>query len=190
MANEMKDYDALVKRLMSTTRSVPTRAATVAVNFSKERFRRQNWSDGGEKAWEKRKQPKRGAKQANKRAILVKSGRLMRSIRKISSNADRAIIGTDVPYAQIHNDGGNVKATAQVGAYQKKAYKRRAHTRTRKDSTQSIAAHTVSSHTVKAHRRKMNFTMPQRQFIGVSRTLTGNIEDMITKDITKAIKGS
>lgn len=114
----------------------------------------------------------------------------MRSIRKITANGDKIIIGTDVEYAQIHNDGGRVKVVASIGSYTKKSYRRKAHTRTRKNGrTERIKAQTVGSHTVKAHRRKINFTMPRRQFLGSSTTLTNRIEELITDDLTKAVTG-
>ena len=43
---------------------------------------------------------------ATNRAILVKTGDLRRSIRIVAKTADSVTIGTDLPYAQIHNEGG------------------------------------------------------------------------------------
>lgn len=183
---ELTEYDALVRRVLTVCRSVPTRAATVAVNFTKERFRQQNWFDTSADKWEERKH--KAGTRTDRRHILVKSGRLMRSVRKIMANSDRAIIGSDVPYAQVHNDGGNVKAVAQVGSYRKKDYERKAHTRTRNGRKEQIAAQTIAAHTVKAHRRQVNFKMPQRQFLGTSSALTRRIEDQIDRDINQALQ--
>lgn len=188
MDNELKGYDEAIKRLNKACDQIPTRAATVAVNFVKERFRKQNWLDETAEPWQKRKRKKRETK-TDKRAVLVKSGRLMRSWRKITANATRAIIGTDVPYAQIHNTGGRVKATANIGAYNKRGYRRAAHTRKRNGVTENVKAGDVAAHVVKAHRREVNFVMPRRQFIGQSATLNNRIQDLITSDITKAITG-
>lgn len=41
------------------------------------------------------------------RAILVKSGDLKRSIKVLSKTQDSVTLGSDLPYAQIHNEGGN-----------------------------------------------------------------------------------
>lgn len=186
MDKDLKQFDQAIIRLTKASSLIPTRAATVAVNFVKERFRAQNWLDESPEPWKKRRSRK-GSK-PDRRAVLVKSGRLMRSWRKISANSDRAIIGSDVPYARIHNDGGQVKAVANVGSYTKKSYTRKAHSRTRKGVTEQIKATTINSHTVKAHRREINFTMQKRQFIGNSATLNNRIQEMITNDIEKAIK--
>lgn len=186
MAGELSEYDALVRRMISTARTIPSRAATVAVNFTKARFRAQNWLDQTAEPWEKRKRKKRETR-ADKRNVLVKSGRLLRSIRKLSANSDRAIIGTDVPYAQVHNDGGDVKATYNVSSHQVRSHRRAAHTRERGGRTESVKSQTVAAHNVRAHRRTVNFKMPQRQFLGNSSTMNRDIERMMTTEFNKAI---
>lgn len=179
MDNDIRQYEEAVKRIAKACELIPTRAATVAVNFTKERFRQQNWLDDTPKAWDKRKRKKRETK-ADKRAVLVKSGRLLRSWRKITANSTRAVIGTDVPYARVHNEGGKVQAVAQIGSYNKRGYSRK-----RKGRTENVQAHTV-----KAHRRNINFQMPKRQFVGQSATLNNRINDLINNDLLKAIQGT
>lgn len=186
--DELKNFEAAIKRVNKACETVPTRAATVAVNFTKERFREQNWLDETPEAWKKRKKYGR-SKRSDNRAVLVKSGRLMRSWRKIYANASRAAIGTDVPYAKAHNEGEKIQTVASIGSYQKKAYRRRASTRDRKGRTEKVKAHTVASHQVKAHRRNVNIQLPKRQMVGNSATLNNRIEEMIADVITKAITG-
>jgi phage gpG-like protein len=97
-------------------RRLVNRVGVVAVNFSKERFVKKDWLDGSSRQpWAKRKRKDKGS-------LLVKSGRLKRSIRKISEGDFFVYVGTDVPYAQIHNEGGEVNKITNV----------RSHTRTRK----------------------------------------------------------
>lgn len=93
---------------------LPNLAATIAVQFSKDRFRQQAWVDNNTQPWKRRKNEKRKDKG---RAILVKSGRLKRSIRKIRTTATTAVVGTDVPYASVHNHGfrGVVSGTSKLG---------------------------------------------------------------------------
>jgi phage gpG-like protein len=92
--------------------------------------------------------------------LLLKTGRLKRSIRKISATTDRIIIGTDVPYAQIHNEGGTINTTVTV----------RAHTRTRRGRSENV----------RGHSRRMNLNIPQRQFLGNSQVLQQRIFSHIT----------
>uniref|UniRef100_UPI001F46270F phage virion morphogenesis protein n=2 Tax=Flavobacteriaceae TaxID=49546 RepID=UPI001F46270F len=90
-------------------------------------------------------------------------------IRKISEGKYYVLIGTDVPYAQIHNEGGTIKATARV----------RAHSRTRKGRNQPIK--------VKAHTRQMNAKIPKRQFLGESAVLALRLENHMYDKVTDEI---
>ncbi|MCT4698468.1 phage virion morphogenesis protein [Tenacibaculum haliotis] len=137
-------------------------AGVIAVRFSKDRFRKKNWVDKSQKSWAPRKRKTRGS-------ILVQSGRLKRSIRKISEGKYYVLIGTDVPYAQIHNEGGVIKTTARV----------RAHSRTRKGRSKPIK--------IRAHTRKMNTKIPQRQFLGESAVLIRRLENHLYEQVTNEI---
>jgi phage gpG-like protein len=91
---------------------------------------------------------------------LVQSGALRRSLRtEVNNNV--GVVYTEILYAQIHNEGGPVKYTANV----------RAHTRKGKP--------------VKAHTRTVDYTMPKRQYMGSSQVL----EDKMTEIITERLKG-
>ena len=74
----------------------------IAVNEAKENFRRQGYMDRSLKPWKPRKKRDEG------RAILVKSGALRRSIRRISVSNKRVTIGSKgkpAVYAGVHNAG-------------------------------------------------------------------------------------
>lgn len=89
---------------------------------------------------------------------MVKSGRLRRSIRIIRTGLGYVQVGTDIPYARIHNEGGVIRTTQSVRSYRRKAYTRRW-----KGKRQNVSAAVVGG-----HRRRMNFSIPQRQFMGQS----------------------
>jgi phage gpG-like protein len=155
---ETLEFVKLLDRVTKAVNVLPQRAATLAVNFSKERFRSQNWVDHTTEPWTKRKtRDKRKG-----RAILVDSGRLKNSIRKVVVTNDYAIIGTDVPYAKIHNDGFR--------------------------GTENVRHHRRNGHSVRAHTRRVN--MPRRRFIGSSAVLDRQLQRMMTAEITRAIKGT
>jgi len=171
----MKETLAFTRKLDKLTKlypRLPKIAGVVAVNFSKERFRSQNWLDNTTKPWKSRKRNTKG------RGTLIKSGRLKRSIRLVRTTPNSATIGTDVPYAQIHNEGGRINVTQSVSAHSRKAHSRR-----RKGRKE-----TVKEHTVKAHSRKINFIMPRRQFMGTSAVLDKKIERTLTAEIMRALK--
>lgn len=139
-----------------------------AVNFTKERFVRKNWKNQVGEPWKPRKRPDRGS-------LMVRTGRLKRSIRKISSGTGYVIIGTDVPYAQAHNDGGKSTKTVSV----------RAHTR-RRSKRQSATGSAIIR--VKSHTRKMNLTLPQRKFMGKSRALELRLQLRLKKSVEAQLK--
>ena len=175
--NELNEYVRLLERLNRTYKNFPNKAATLAVNFTKERFNAQNWVDNRTEPWKPRKFNK-GSKRRRARKILVDKARLLRSVRKVSVTKDSAIIGTDVPYAKIHNDGGKYRGNVTVKEHTRKRGRRSS--RTGRYQTGKIK---VSSHT-----RKMRWNMPRRQFIGPSAVLDKRIERMMTADINKVLK--
>ena len=163
----MNELSIKIKKLTKAYDRIPVNAGSVAVRFSKERFRQENWLDRNRKKWAKRKLLK-GSRRRNSRGILTDTGRLRRSIRVLYRSHSKIIIGTDVPYARINNEGGEINVTQNV----------KTHSRKRNGRT----------HKVKAHTRKMNYTMPKRQFIGNSAILNRRLERMIEKEFKKALK--
>ncbi|EKT3957679.1 conserved hypothetical protein [Flavobacterium psychrophilum] len=154
-----------LKKLSKVQNNFINRSAVIAVNFSKERFVQKNWVDKSRQPWEARKRDDRGS-------LMIRTGRLKRSIRKIKIGSNYFIIGTDVPYAQIHNDGGTITKTVTVKAH------KRINTRGRE----------VTESTVQSHSRKMNRTFKKRQFIGESAVLMRRIERQLENDIKEAIQ--
>jgi phage gpG-like protein len=167
------DFLQKLNRLSKLYRKFPELAAIEAVNFSKERFVRKNWVDKSVTAWKARKASPEWHSEAQKRAasrgsLMVKSGRLKRSIRKIKVTRNSVTIGTDVPYAEVHNEGAVINQSISV----------KTHTRKRKGRTE----------TVKAHRRKRKVTIPERRFIGDSAVLLRRIERLIQREINEILK--
>lgn len=146
--------------------AIPQLVATEAVNFSKARFVQQNWIDTNTEPWRKRR-TSRSSKARNSGAILVDSGRLKRSIKKILVSSSIVVIGTDVPYAQANNDGYR-------GSVAVKAHKRK-----------SMLGKTYD---VKSHNKKVN--IPKRRFVGQSAVLNNRIERVCTARIMQAIKSA
>lgn len=173
----MNNFDTMVKKLILAQEKLPTQIATLAVNFSKERFRKQNWVDTAAEPWKPRKNRRRGGKNRSQ-TLLVDTEILKKSIRKISATRNLIVVGTDVPYASIHNEGGTIQTTAKV-----KEHPRRAHERTRNGRKE-----TVKAHTVQAHGRKMNTTIRARPFIGNSAVLMKKMEDHIVKTFENAMR--
>ncbi|MTK53282.1 phage virion morphogenesis protein [Paludibacter sp.] len=164
---------------------MPNEVAAIAVNFSKERFVEQAWLDVTKTKWRPLKRKRKGNRS---NTVLVATGRLKRSIRKIYADTNRVIIGTDVPYAEIHNNGGTIKETVTVKQHNVAAYKRKAYSRTRKGRTEKIKAGTVKAHVVQSHQRKMNLTITARTYLAPSYTLTQRCYLHMTVQFIKALK--
>lgn len=190
MSNELKEFDEVIKRVQAVYRTLPDKAATIAVNFFKKRFVEQNWVDYATEAWKRRKL--RG-KNREQRAILTKTGRLRRSIRKGKVTPDYAIIETDVPYARIHNEG--FRGTVNVKVHKRNRYKTVKtkegkgvySVKTRKERQRTRRTREVDgTHWVRSHTRRVN--MPRRQFMGQSAYMNRDIQRMMTAAFIKALK--
>lgn len=175
MEPNTKELTRVCNNIERVIHRIPNEAAVMAVRFSKERFVKKNWIDKKEHPWTKTKK--------RKGSTLIKSGRLKQSIHKIHVGANYAIVGTDVPYARAHNDGGTSNGTETVRTHDRGSHKRKTH-KTR--SGQRIKATTVRAHVVKSHQRKYKRTFIQRKFIGQSQYLTNQLGGMIQSEIQKA----
>lgn len=167
----LKKLDAADK----VNRKYPYRAAVLAVNFSKDRFRQQNWIGDRTEPWKKRQFNPGG------RATLTGkgSGSLKRSIRITSHNASRAVIGTDKAYAQAHNEGMKIPITDKMrGFFMAKAIELKESGKT-KEASYFFAM---------ASPKKKYITIPRRQFMGNSQYLTRQIDRQWVADIAKALK--
>lgn len=75
----------------------------IAKNHFTESFKNQGFTDESLQMWKPRKKTERS--RMGSRAILVKSGRLRRSLRTKRVGILSIKILTDVPYASVHNNG-------------------------------------------------------------------------------------
>jgi phage gpG-like protein len=76
-------------------------AGVIAVNHFTKSFSDGGFTDETIERWKPRKRAERG----KSRAVLVKSGRLRRSLRSRRLGNLAIKIMTDVPYARVHNNG-------------------------------------------------------------------------------------
>lgn len=176
---EGKAFERLAKLIPADyQRKLVSEFGTIAVNFSKERFVKKDWKNQVSEKWTPRKRHDRGS-------LLVKSGRLKHSIRKMSSGLNYVIIGSDVPYAKVHNEGGRTTKTIYVSSHtRKKTTPKSVNIRTRKPSRQRVSVGEIK---VKSHTRKMRLNLPKRQFMGKSRALELRLQLHLKKSLTEQI---
>ena len=104
------------KKLADALRNNATRViGNEAVNFFKERFKKQDWNDTHSEPWKPRTSPL--SEKRTGAHLLVQSGRLRRSIRVLRADAHYVSVGTDSPYARIHNEGGEITITPKMKAF-------------------------------------------------------------------------
>lgn len=145
------------------------------LNFERGGFFGKKWKDSSRVS-------KHNAKYKKKRKTLIQTGTLRRSLRKRimqnGGNPKIKIFADGVKYAKIHNEGGKINQTVTVPEF-----KRKAHTRKIKGKTQKVKAHTVGSHT-----KRLNYTMPKRQFLGNHPGMDKQIEKIINDNLKEYFK--
>ncbi len=178
MANTAKTiafFDKLNRKLQQSVKKLPRAVGNEAVNFALDNFKDQAWNGN---PWPKRKRNKDPG-----RALLIKSGRLRRGLRIISSSDSRVSVGVlGVPYARIHNDGGQIKQAARSETF-KRPFK-----------TLDSGMRRFVKITAKNRKSGQGFTfkerqinMPRRRFLGDSTRLRKRIyttsRDIILKSL-------
>ena len=159
--NEAPDFLKVAKKMKLDVRRY---AKTFCLQWFRNSFQEQGFTDASFVAWEKRKEPDRryGG------AILVDTTYLRNSLDIMNEGSDSVQFGTEVPYAGLHNNGGRMRVVQYV----------RAHTRTRKGVREQV----------KAHSRKIDTTFPKRQFIGHSEKMMSSMDAWLSKEIEKRFK--
>jgi len=152
-------FGKLASQYRELRRKLPVQVSAIAVQDFKENFKRQGYQgeSGAVIFWKPRKTDRKVAR----RALLIKSGRLRRSLRAAPTYNDARVV-TDVPYAEVHNEG--FKGTVSV----------KAHTRARAKRAGAK---------IRAHRRAMN--IPARPFMITTKPLMDRIEKHLFTELEK-----
>jgi phage gpG-like protein len=161
---------------------LPKVVGNEAVQWSQERFLQQNWIGESTEPWQARQKETR--KTAG-RKLLIQTSRLFRSIRIVEQNANTVVIGTDVPYAAIHNYGGVIRQSARSETFARDRILR-GKNKGRFKKMKVSAFRAGSSHGFSFGARVI--IMPQRQFIGNSPALKSRLIDKAKAYITSNLK--
>jgi phage gpG-like protein len=184
MSLKGNDIRQRIKAYLLFKRNLHTWVGTVAVNFFKDRFRREGWQDSGFSKWPSRKDE--GNKRRNKRrGTLIKTGALLRSIRITSHGEGFVRVGSDRKYAQVHNEGGQINVSMKVRRHTRRIYQTKTIKTTDKAGKERNRKKRSFSGevNVRAHTRSVNFRMPQRRFMGDSKLLNRRIEAQLQKNL-------
>jgi hypothetical protein len=180
------EFDKLIKAYRDARPQLMGRAATMAVTFFKENFRRQGFLDRNVIPWKKRLQGTPG-----NNPLLIKRGFLRRAVMQKSVKPTRAVVGVDpsIKYAEIQNNGGKIPITNQMRRFFWAMYYKNGGG---KEQGNSVRAQTLNSAAAfwkaLALTEKTHLEVTARPFIGDSYTLEHNILDMFDTEIYKIFK--
>lgn len=171
-----KDIQRLIRTILSDIR------VDMADEFDKN-FERQGFFS---EAWARRKSPTRPGG-----SILIDTGTLRKSIQSKSTESSITFYST-LPYASIHNDGGEIKVTRKMKRYfwhkyyattgsfgRKKNGERRGDKRTVQLSTEAE----FWKHMALMKEGK-SIKIPRRRFLGVSPEVEKTVKEIIEENLT------
>lgn len=183
-------FKALYRRIESVKKDLPSVLAKEGTKFWLSNFDKQGFQDESLQKWKPRKKEK--SKKDSTRSILVKSGKLRRAVNKsvVEKTFNRIVwrIGSEVPYAAVHNDGGvvNKKERKHTLYFRETStnIKTGVATRvfTKKNGRGMMRASSMNKVTIGAY----SFRMPKREFMGESRTLNKRFKQRIIEAYKKA----
>lgn len=172
----LKEKLASLQKMKST---LPTVLGNRIKNFTLEAFRKQGFTDSGFQRWKPRKKNKDAG-----RAILVKTGKLRRSIKVSRANWTRVVVGSyGLPYARIHNEGGSIDKGGRTAILSFKSFKRGKN----KGKTMFSKNNKKASYSQKVDIGAHSINMPKRQFIGRSQRLERELKGIVDGQFRKIL---
>ena len=201
----LQTRSAEINRLVN--RVLPIKVGALAKAHFRENFRLSGFMNGGLRAWPATRRQQTGGKSAaaNYGPLLSRRNHLFGSI-GYKPGPGYVVIGTSLPYAAIHNDGGTVSPTVTLkmrkfawAMYYKalgtkgkkgKAAKNGGHGNTAgKKSGKKGATVPAEAERWKAlaltRKQKLNIVIPKRPFIGDSQELNAAINRKIGEEMDK-----
>lgn len=172
---------------------LPRKVAIIAKNHFTQNFRDGGWMDGGLHPWQRTQRQQQGGPDSQYGPLTSRRNHLMRSI-QTSVQPGQVTVENPVPYAAIHNDGGDVTTHPTVTQRMRKyawhmvyalAGKRTGGEREElpreAQKWKALALTKKTRLTVHAH-------IPQRQFMGDSKELRDKVNQEIEKCMERISK--
>lgn len=174
-----KELDLLMRQRL------PIMVGRMAKDHYQDNFRRQGFSNGGLHAWPKTRRQLSGGSSAVSQYGALLSGRnhLFSSISYAPGDA-RVTVYNHLPYAPLHNWGGNVRphVTPQMRRFAwAKFFESGGNKKDPLPEAQKWRALALT------RKKQLNIRIPQRQFIGKSQELNQKIQQIIDKETIKTL---
>jgi len=168
-------------------------AQVTGVNFFKQNFRRQGFLNNSLEPWRKK------SSNTSNSLILVQSGRLRDSLHAESNRPDRIVfMPGDLPYADIHNNGGKIAVTAKMKRYfwylynksiGKQKGRKKKNGELREDKANARYSQLAEFYKSMALKKVGSYIqIPKRQYIGESASLMKQLDQWLEQEIDKRFK--
>jgi hypothetical protein len=164
--------------------------AAEAQKFFKACFVKGGWTDESFQPWQPRKSPLGG-----KKILIGKDNtmNLMQSIRTLEENEQRVRTGTDLNYGETHNEGAEITVTARMKKFWwAKYYEFAGKVKKTKSGTMSRSKANLRTNAKAEYCKRMalmktgtKIKIPQRRFIGESKTLLKQFEEWFAGEVAK-----
>lgn len=166
---------------------LPRKVGIVAVNFFKQNFRDAGFRNNGIERWKitNRQQFGKGAA-AGYTPLLSARNHLFSSIQYVAGHGE-VHIENNVPYANIHNEGGIVSTHPTITPRMRKYAWARYYEEGGKDSPGALKWRALAL--TKKTKLDIRAEIPRRQFIGESHELMTKIEQMVEESLNKIKDG-
>lgn len=191
---DAKNIEKLVKKakddiLKEVNDRLPRKVGVIAVNHFKQNFRDSGWLDNGLHPWKRTRRQDSKSPDAKYGPLTSRRNHMMRSIQS-STSPGQVTIQDPVPYAAIHNDGGDITTHPTVTDRMRKYAWHMVYSLAgikgkgklprelpaEADKWKGLALTKKRNITVHAH-------IPQRQFMGDSAELRMKINQRITESL-------
>lgn len=165
-------------------RTLPIKVGRIAKDHFQENFRKKGFVDGGLQPWQRtnRQQTARGAD--SQYTPLMSSRQNLYGSISYRPEEYRVTVGTAVPYAAIHNEGGDIVVTPRMKRFFWAKYRqlngnswKRTNDNPEADFWRTLALKPIGS----------TIHIPKRQFIGESRELNQKINAVTEEELLQKI---
>lgn len=116
-----------------------------------------------------------------KTLLMMRSGKLRRSI-KSRVQGDSIVFTSNMPYASLHNEGGEIKVTPQMKKYFWAMYYKSS------SGGKRITQQAKQFKAIALKKAGSTITIEQRQFIGEHPQVIKAIEKIVSRNFSEALK--
>lgn len=159
-------------------RTLPVKVGRIAKDHFQSGFRQGGFQDNGTQAWQRKKRP-------DKYGPLMSSRQNLYGSIYYQPDDYRVNVGTTVPYAEIHNEGGEIVVTPRMKRFFWAKYRETNGGSWRRNAKNEEAEFWK---TLALKKVGAKIHIPQRKFIGESQELNKKINQKIGDEIEKILR--